>query len=79
MATQEALSNAASFTQEQLSSLFKPPYTYDDAKNSTGFAENEPIDNLRDQEFVDNSLDDDRFFEGIFRSLHFNQFLTDRT
>ncbi|KAJ4012625.1 hypothetical protein NW752_008338 [Fusarium irregulare] len=63
MAAQEALSNAAAFTQEQLSTLFKPPYTYEAAKKSTGSAENAPIDNLQDHEFVDNSLDDDRFFE----------------
>jgi hypothetical protein len=64
MATQEALSNVAAFTQEQLSSLFRPPYTYEDAKKSTGSTENGPVDNLQDPEFVDNSLDDDRFFEG---------------
>ena len=64
MAAQEALSNAAALTQDQLSTLFKPPYTYDAAKKSTGSAENAPIDNLQDHEFIDNSLDDDRFFEG---------------
>ncbi|CEI70479.1 hypothetical protein FVEN_g1015 [Fusarium venenatum] len=56
-------SEISTFTKEQLSGLFKPPYTYKEAKESTGLAENEPIDNLQDDDIVDNSLDDDRFFE----------------
>ncbi|GKU09667.1 unnamed protein product [Fusarium langsethiae] len=53
----------STFTKEQLSGLFKPPYTYKEAKESIGLAVNGPIDNLQDDEVVDNSLDDDRFFE----------------
>lgn len=59
-----SLPDISAFTKEQLSGLFKSPYTYKEAKESTGLAENEPIDNLQDEEVVDNSLDDDRFFEG---------------
>ncbi|CAF3592779.1 unnamed protein product [Fusarium graminearum] len=58
-----SLPDISAFTKEQLSGLFKSPYTYKEAKESTGLAENEPIDNLQDEEVVDNSLDDDRFFE----------------
>ncbi|QPC80200.1 hypothetical protein HYE68_010952 [Fusarium pseudograminearum] len=58
-----SLPDVSTFTKEQLSGLFKPPYTYKEAKESTGLAENEPIDNLQDEDVVDNSLDDDRFFE----------------
>ncbi|KAG8670479.1 hypothetical protein FPOAC1_009895 [Fusarium poae] len=63
-------SEITNFTKEQLSGLFKPPYTYKEAKDSTGHADNEPIDNLQDEDVVDTAEHESVVFGVKLRNIH---------